>query len=79
MYDLFIKYYIQLYKLCQIKIKNVQQEISILFEIIVIKNQQVREAGDMSLEEELIAKLIFLYRSPETLIKWTRPPKIKED
>ncbi|KAK2175434.1 hypothetical protein NP493_733g01001 [Ridgeia piscesae] len=33
----------------------------------------VRENGDMALEEELFAKLIFLYRSPETLIKITRP------
>ncbi|XP_023646511.2 piezo-type mechanosensitive ion channel component 1 isoform X1 [Paramormyrops kingsleyae] len=32
----------------------------------------VRETGDLELEEELYAKLIFLYRSPETMIKWTR-------
>ncbi|CAN7985926.1 unnamed protein product [Ixodes hexagonus] len=32
----------------------------------------VRESKEMSLEEDLFAKLIFLYRSPETLIKWTR-------
>ncbi|XP_025268649.1 piezo-type mechanosensitive ion channel component isoform X2 [Camponotus floridanus] len=35
----------------------------------------VRESGDLCLEEDLFAKLIFLYRSPETLIKWTRPPE----
>ncbi|XP_018096993.1 piezo-type mechanosensitive ion channel component 1 isoform X2 [Xenopus laevis] len=31
----------------------------------------VRERGELGLEEELYAKLIFLYRSPETMIKWT--------
>uniref|UniRef100_H3DBK5 Piezo type mechanosensitive ion channel component 2 n=1 Tax=Tetraodon nigroviridis TaxID=99883 RepID=H3DBK5_TETNG len=32
----------------------------------------VRETGELDLEEEMYAKLIFLYRSPETMIKWTR-------
>ncbi|XP_072487057.1 piezo-type mechanosensitive ion channel component 2-like [Notamacropus eugenii] len=32
----------------------------------------VREMGDLELEEQLFSKLIFLYRSPETMIKWTR-------
>ncbi|XP_051158273.1 piezo-type mechanosensitive ion channel component-like isoform X4 [Leptopilina boulardi] len=35
----------------------------------------VRESKDLCLEEDLFAKLIFLYRSPETLIRWTRPPE----
>jgi hypothetical protein len=35
----------------------------------------VRESGELDLEEDLFAKLLFLYRSPETLIKWTRPRK----
>lgn len=34
---------------------------------------QVREAMEMTLEEDLFAKLVFLYRSPETMIKWSRP------
>lgn len=29
----------------------------------------VRESGDLCLEEDLFAKLVFLYRSPETLIR----------
>ena len=35
----------------------------------------MRERGEFGLEEDLFAKLLFLYRSPETLIKWTRPPE----
>lgn len=37
----------------------------------------VRESLEFCLEEDLFAKLIFLYRSPETMIKWTRPKNEK--
>ncbi|KAM6163885.1 piezo-type mechanosensitive ion channel component 2-like [Rhynchocyon petersi] len=33
----------------------------------------VRELGALELEQRLFNKLVFLYRSPETMIKWTRP------
>lgn len=39
----------------------------------------VREALELSLEEDLFAKLVFLYRSPETMIKWSRPKDDNED
>lgn len=32
----------------------------------------MRESLEFALEEDLFAKLIFLYRSPETMIRWTR-------
>ncbi|CAH8672918.1 unnamed protein product [Schistosoma rodhaini] len=35
----------------------------------------VRENNLLLLEEQLVAKLFFLYRSSETMIKWTRHPK----
>lgn len=33
----------------------------------------VRELGELQLEEELFARILFLHRSPETLIRLTRP------
>ncbi|XP_074646694.1 piezo-type mechanosensitive ion channel component 1-like isoform X3 [Tubulanus polymorphus] len=38
-----------------------------------------RESKDLYLEEELYAKLLFLYRSPETMIAYSKYPKEKED
>nr|XP_055071604.1 piezo-type mechanosensitive ion channel component 2 isoform X1 [Misgurnus anguillicaudatus] len=35
----------------------------------------VRETGEMEMEEQMFEKLIFLYRSPETMIKMTRQKK----
>ncbi|KAL0894989.1 hypothetical protein ABMA27_013468 [Loxostege sticticalis] len=39
----------------------------------------VREALELALEEDLFAKLVFLYRSPETMIKWSRPKEETEE
>jgi len=52
---------------------NVDRLLKICRDIYV-----VREAGDFSLEQDLFARLIFLFRSPETLIKWTRQ-KLRHD
>lgn len=39
----------------------------------------VRESNEFALEEDLFAKLVFLYRSPETIIKWTKERREAED
>ena len=39
----------------------------------------VREGGEMELEEDLTAKLLFLYRSPETLIQFTKYKRLKNE
>lgn len=48
--------------------------------VICLNLYIAREMGELEMEEELYAQIIFLYRSPETRIKQTRRvPKIKED
>jgi len=32
----------------------------------------VRELGEFELEEDLYAKLVYLYRSPKTMLRWTK-------
>lgn len=51
---------------------NVNRILKLCLEIYM-----VRESKELKLEEDLIAKLLFLYRSPETLIKWTKYKRLK--
>lgn len=46
---------------------NVDKVLKLCLDIFM-----VRESKELELEEDLFAKLMFLYRSPQTLIKWTK-------
>lgn len=50
------------------ELPNVDNVLQLLLDIYL-----VRESKEFALEEDLFARLIFLYRSPATLIKWTKP------
>ena len=59
------------YKIMFEELPNVDKILKLCLEVYL-----AREAQELKLEEDLFAKLLFLYRSPETMIKWT---KIKVD
>ncbi|XP_065675959.1 piezo-type mechanosensitive ion channel component 2-like [Hydra vulgaris] len=55
------------YRIMFDEVPNVDRILKLCLEIYM-----VRESKELKLEEDLFAKLMFLYRSPETLIKWTK-------
>jgi len=55
------------YRIMFDEMPNVNKVLKLCLEIYM-----VRESKELKLEEDLFAKLLFLYRSPMTLIKWTK-------
>ena len=55
------------YRIMFDEMPNVDKVLKLCLEIYM-----VRESKELKLEEDLFAKLLFLYRSPMTLIKWTK-------
>jgi len=60
------------YRIMYDELPNVDRILKLCLEIYM-----VRESKELTLEEDLFAKLLFLYRSPETLIKWTKYKRLK--
>lgn len=60
------------FKVIYTQMPNVDKVLQLCLDIYL-----VRESREFTLEEDLYAKLLFLYRSPETLIKWTK--QLEED
>lgn len=60
------------YRIMFDELPNVNRVLKLCLEIYM-----VRESKELKLEEDLFAKLLFLYRSPETLIKWTKYKRLK--
>ena len=50
-----------------LELPNMDRVINLCLDIYM-----ARESHQWRLEEDLFAKLIFLYRSPATMIKWTK-------
>lgn len=55
------------YRIMFDEMPNVDKVLKLCLDIFM-----VRESKELELEEDLFAKLMFLYRSPQTLIKWTK-------